>query len=179
MKIYYVRHGQTDWNLVRKMQGGETERSLNETGIKQANETKKELENTDYDIIICSPMYRAKQTAEIIRNYKNVPTVIDERIRERKLGELEGCDITEEIENQIWDYDQNYQIPNGENLHDFEKRVLEFLKEIKQKYDDKTILIVAHGGVAKVIKAYFNGMPEGRNLSDISMKNCEIIKIDM
>ena len=44
MKIYYVRHGQTDWNLERKMQGGGTERPLNETGIKQANETKKELE---------------------------------------------------------------------------------------------------------------------------------------
>ena len=179
MKIYYVRHGQTDWNLARKMQGGGTEKELNETGINQANETRKELENVKYDIIICSPMYRAKQTAEIINKDKNVKTIIDERIRERKLGKLEGHEITDEIEKQIWDYNLNYQIPEGENLHDFEKRILDFLEDIKKKYSDKTVLIVAHGGVAKVIKAHLYGMPKSKLLSDIPMKNCEIIEAEI
>lgn len=179
MKIYYVRHGQTDWNLARKMQGGGTEKELNETGINQANETRKELENVKYDIIICSPMYRAKQTAEIINKDKNVKTIIDERIRERKLGKLEGHEITDEIEKQIWDYNLNYQIPEGENLHDFEKRILDFLEDIKKKYSDKTVLIVAHGGVAKVIKAHLYGMPKSKLLSDISTKNCEIIEAEI
>ena len=179
MKIYYVRHGQTDWNLTRKMQGGGTEKELNETGINQANETRKELENVKYDIIICSPMYRAKQTAEIINKDKNVKTIIDERIRERKLGKLEGHEITDEIEKQIWDYNLNYQIPEGENLHDFEKRILCFLEDIKKKYSDKTVLIVAHGGVAKVIKAHLYGMPKSKLLSDISTKNCEIIEAEI
>lgn len=179
MKIYYVRHGQTDWNLARKMQGGQTEKPLNQTGIEQANETRKELENVKYDIIIRSPMHRAEQTAEIINQDRNVPTIVDERIRERKLGELEGHDITEEIENKIWDYELNYQIPSGENLHDFEKRILDFFKDIKQKYADKTVLIVAHGGVAKVIKAHLYGMPESKNLSEIKMQNCEIIEADI
>lgn len=179
MKIYYVRHGQTDWNLARKMQGGGTEKELNETGINQANETRKELENVKYDIIICSPMYRAKQTAEIINKDKNVKTIIDERIRERKLGKLEGHEITDEIEKQIWDYNLNYQIPEGENLHDFEKRILNFLEDIKKKYSDKTVLIVAHGGVAKVIKAHLYGMPKSKLLSDISTKNCEIIEAEI
>lgn len=179
MKIYYVRHGQTDWNLARKMQGGGTEKELNETGINQANETRKELENVKYDIIICSPMYRAKQTAEIINKDKNVKTIIDERIRERKLGKLEGHEITDEIEKQIWDYNLNYQIPEGENLHDFEKRILDFLEDIKEKYSDKTVLIVAHGGIAKVIKAHLYGMPKSKLLSDISTKNCEIIEAEI
>ena len=179
MKIYYVRHGQTDWNLARKMQGGQTEKPLNQTGIEQANETRKELENVKDDIIIRSPMHRAEQTAEIINQDRNVPTIVDERIRERKLGELEGHDITEEIENKIWDYELNYQIPSGENLHDFEKRILDFFKDIKQKYADKTVLIVAHGGVAKVIKAHLYGMPESKNLSEIKMQNCEIIEADI
>ena len=56
---------------------------------------------TKYDIVICSPMNRAKQTAEIINKDKNVQTIIDERIRERKLGELEGHEITEKIEKQM------------------------------------------------------------------------------
>lgn len=179
MKIYYVRHGQTDWNLARKMQGGETERDLNETGIKQAEETKKQLENIQYDIVIRSPMNRAKQTAEIINEERNVPIIIDERMRERKLGELEGKEISTEMEKKIWNYDLNYQIPGGENIRDFEKRILEFFEEIKQKYSDKTALIVAHGGVAKIIKSHFYGMPKSRNLSEIQTKNCEIIEIEI
>ena len=90
MKIYYVRHGQTDFNLMKKMQGGGTEKDLNETGINQAQETKKNLENIKFDVILCSPMNRAKQTAQIIDNGRNLPIITDERIRERKLGEYEG-----------------------------------------------------------------------------------------
>lgn len=179
MKIYYVRHGQTDWNLARRMQGGGTEKSLNETGIEQANETRKELENVKYDMVICSPMYRAKQTAEIINQGKNIQIVFDERIRERRLGELEGHEITDEIEEEIWNFDLNYQIKEGESLKEFEKRIMDFLEDIKKKYSDKTLLIVAHGGVAKVIKAHLYGMPESKNLSDISMKNCEIIEAEI
>ena len=179
MKIYYVRHGQTDWNLARKMQGGESERDLNETGIEQAKESKKLLENVKYDLIIRSPMRRAEQTTNIISEGSNIPIIIDERIRERKLGEIEGHTITEEMEEQIWDYNLNYNIPGGENLHEFEKRILNFLEEIKQKYSDKTLLIVAHGGVGKIIKTYLYGMPESKKLSEIGMKNCEIIKAEI
>ena len=179
MKIYYVRHGQTDLNLQEKMQGGETERPLNKTGIEQANDTRKKLESVKYDIIIRSPMNRAEQTAEIINKDRNIPILVDERIRERKLGELEGNEVTEEVENRIWDYNLNYQIPNGESLHDFEKRILDFFEDLKKKYSDKTVLIVAHGGVAKVIKAHLYGMPEGKNLSGVKMENCEIIETEI
>ncbi len=179
MKIYYVRHGQTDFNLMKKMQGGGTEKDLNETGINQAQETKKNLENIKFDVILCSPMNRAKQTAQIIDNGRNLPIITDERIRERKLGEYEGHIVTDEIEKRIWNYDLNYNIPNGENLHDFEKRIIEFLKEAKQKYNEKTVLIVAHGGVAKVVKAYLSGMPESKDLSEIRIENCEIIEAEI
>lgn len=179
MKIYYVRHGQTDWNLARKMQGGQTERELNETGIKQAEETKKQLENVNYDIVICSPMDRAKQTAEIINKERNVPIIIDERIRERKLGELEGNPITEECEKEIWDYNLNVELKNGESILEFEKRILNFIEEIKEKYKDKLVLIIAHGGVAKVLKVYLYGKPKSNNLDEIKMKNCEIIEAEL
>ena len=136
MKIYYVRHGQTDLNLAKKMQGGGTEKELNETGVSQAYNTKKELENVKYDLVICSPMKRAKQTAEIINEGRDIPIITDERIRERKLGDYEGRDVTEEMENNIWDYKLNYNIPNGENLHDFEKRIDEFFDDMDDISDD-------------------------------------------
>lgn len=97
MKIYYVRHGQTDFNLTKKMQGGGTEKDLNETGIIQANKTSEILKNAKYDVIICSPMNRAKQTAEIINKDKNIPIIIDERMRERKLENLKDIQL-----HQIW-----------------------------------------------------------------------------
>lgn len=179
MRLYYVRHGQTDWNVARKMQGGASEKDLNETGIKQAKEAQELLKNKEYDILISSPMNRAIKTAEIINEGRNVKIVTDERIRERKLGELEGHPVTPEREKEIWDYNQNVDIKGGENLHQFEKRILDFINEIKEKYADKAVLVVAHGGVAKVLKAYLYGMPKDNNLSSISMENCEIIETDL
>lgn len=178
MKIYFVRHGQTDWNIQQKMQGGQAENSLNETGIEQAKQAKEKLKNIEYDIIIRSPMKRVEQTLNIINEGRNVPIIIDERIRERIIGELEGHYVTDEIENKIWDYKLNYDIPGGENMQDFSKRIINLIEEIKQKYNDKTVLMVAHGGVAKVLKAYFGEMPESKNLVEIKVGNCEILKFE-
>ena len=179
MKIYYIRHGQTDWNIERKMQGGESEKDLNETGIEQAKQAREKIKELNYDMIIRSPMKRVEQTTNIINEKKDVPIIIEERIRERKLGELEGHVVTDELENNIWDYELNYNINGGENIRDFEKRILEFIQEIKQKYKDKTILVVAHGGVAKLLIANFCGMPESKNLIEIDVKNCEILEFDI
>ena len=179
MKLYYVRHGQTDWNVESKMQGGASEKELNEIGIKQAEEARELLKNKKYDIVISSPMNRAIKTAEIINSGKNIEIITDERIRERMLGELEGHQVTPEREKEIWDYNKNVDIKGGENLHQFEKRILDFVNEIKEKYSNKTVLVVAHGGVAKVLKSYLYGMPKDNNLSSIPMKNCEIIETEI
>ncbi len=179
MKFYYIRHGQTDWNLAEKMQGGQTEKDLNEKGVKQAIETREKLKNIEYDILICSPMNRAIQTAQIINEGRNVPIIIDERLRERKLGEMEGNPITEKCEKEIWSYDLNTKIVNGEDLYEFETRVLKFIEEIKTKYKDKSVLVVAHGGVAKIVKAYLYGKPKDNNLDNYKMENCEVIKAEL
>lgn len=179
MKIYYVRHGQTNWNLEKKMQGGQTEKELNERGIKQAEETKNKLEKIKYNLVIVSPMNRAKQTAEIITQGKNIEIIEDERIRERRLGKLEGNPISPECEKKIWDYRLNAKIENGENLEEFENRVIDFIKDIKEKYKNKTILIVAHGGVAKIFKSFLYGRPKDDNLDYYQMKNCEIIEAEI
>lgn len=178
MKFYYVRHAQTEWNLKQKMQGGDTEKPLNETGIKQAEETKNKLKDKDYDIVICSPMERAKQTAQIISD-KDVKIIEDERLKERKLGVLEGNPITPECEKEIWDCSLNVNIENGESIGEFECRVLEFIEDIKEKYKNKSVLIVAHGGVAKIFKKYLYGNPKDNNLDNYKMENCEIIEAEI
>ena len=90
MKIYYIRHGQTDWNLARKMQGGETEKELNSTGIEQAKQTKKQIDNYKIDLIICSPLKRARKTAEIVNEDKKCKIIYNKALEERGYGDFEG-----------------------------------------------------------------------------------------
>ena len=87
--IYVTRHGQTDWNVQKKVMG-RCDEPLNETGLQQAEETRNNLLNTKIDIIICSPLQRAKQTADVINKGRNIPIIYDDRIVERDFGEFEG-----------------------------------------------------------------------------------------
>lgn len=79
MDIYITRHGQTDWNVDHKVQG-KADIDLNSVGIEQAKSTKQKLDNEKIDLIICSPLKRASQTADVINNGRNIPVIFDERI---------------------------------------------------------------------------------------------------
>ena len=72
MNIFITRHGQTDWNLERRVQG-QTDIDLNETGRLQAEEVREKLLGEDLDLIICSPLKRARHTAEAINRGRNLP----------------------------------------------------------------------------------------------------------
>ena len=73
MYLYVIRHGQTDWNIEKKLLSV-TDIPLNDTGIKQCEEAEKLVKNLNYDLVICSPMLRTKQTAQIV-NSKNIETI--------------------------------------------------------------------------------------------------------
>ena len=75
--IYVTRHGQTDWNVQKRVMG-RCDEPLNNNGINQAIETKNNLLNKDIDLIICSPLLRAKQTANIINEGRNISIVYDD-----------------------------------------------------------------------------------------------------
>ena len=89
MKIYLVRHGQTDKNKNNIIQGVIDE-VLNENGINQAKELKKKIDNLDIDLMIVSPLKRTRETAKIITENREIETIFDDRIIERNAGELEG-----------------------------------------------------------------------------------------
>ena len=91
-KLLFTRHGQTEWNVLGKVQG-RADIGLNEKGKQQAEETRKTLENEKIDLIICSPLLRAKQTAEIINKNRNIPIIYDDDIIERDFGEFEGIKL--------------------------------------------------------------------------------------
>ena len=85
--IYLTRHGQTDWNVQKKVMG-RCDEPLNEKGREQAKQTKELLSDINFDLIICSPLLRAKETAQIINQDRNIKIEYDDRIIERDFGEL-------------------------------------------------------------------------------------------
>jgi len=139
MKILFVRHGQTNLNSPRRMQGISDE-ELNDTGIKQADETRKILEKKKIDLIIVSPLKRAIQTAEIINSNMKKEIIIDKRIIEMNFGDIEG----KIYHKEYWHMDYDYKSINGESISDFQERIYNFIEDIKVKYREKSVLIVAH-----------------------------------
>lgn len=89
MELYVIRHGQTQTNQNKGMVGRKQIYSLTEKGISQAKEASKLVEKIDYDMVICSPLERAKITCNIV-NVKNKPVIEDARIMERDCGVMEG-----------------------------------------------------------------------------------------
>lgn len=172
MKIYLLRHGETDWNRDGKIPYNKN-LTLNETGIKQAEVARKMLENLDYDLVIASPFIRAKRTAEIANNGRK-DLIIDDRLRERNPGILDGMLRTNVNLKGFHNYYQNLEFEGAENIQDFCKRVWDFLDEIKVKYKDKTILLVTHNVVIRAIKAYILGIPADGNIQNYGIKNGEL-----
>ncbi len=176
MKLYVMRHGQTDWNVLGKVQGI-TDVELNERGIEQAKQAKDKVNQYEIDLIVYSPLKRAKKTAEIVNEDKKVPMICETQIIERSFGELEGVNATEHeafAQNNFWDYHANVNCYKIEPVVTCCRRVWGALESLKEKYVGKNILIVTHGATAKVINSYFKGIGKDGILESIGIKNCEI-----
>ena len=143
MKVFVTRHGQTSWNALGKIQG-KTDIELNETGKNQARETGEAIKNEHIDIIISSPLKRAKETAQIINKNFNVEIIDDERLMERGFGKSEGLTKDEilalkEKHGQIydvWNYNANTGFNDIEKMQDFCARIYDFLDDVTEIYKE-------------------------------------------
>ena len=159
MKVYIIRHGEVPHNAL-KQYNNENE-DLTKKGIKQAEELREKIKTIDYDIIICSPLIRAKHTAKII-NAKEKEILIDNRLEERNPGSLSGQSLDVTNRDEYWNYYTEIQYGTSENI---------------QVKDYKNVLVVAHSGVSKAFDGYFEGIKNGLFL-DRGLKNCEIKKYE-
>lgn len=175
MAVLMTRHGQTDWNVEKRVQG-KADIELNATGIEQAKITSEKLKDEKIDIIIFSPLKRAKQTAEIINQTLNCPIIYEDGISERDFGEFEGKQGTDFDFEGFWSYKKNLQYDKAENIRDFFERIYSTLDGMTEKYKGKNILIVSHGGVSIPVNCYFNGIPDKDNLVFLGLRNCEVVK---
>lgn len=178
MKLLVTRHGQTDWNIERKVQGS-ADNPLNSEGINQANQAREVIKNTDIDLIICSTLMRAKQTAEILNKDRDIRIIYDSRIAERNYGEYEGRKSAEVNFTEFFEYYKNKPCRNGESIQDLFNRIFGFLDDLKQNYNNyNRILLVSHGDVYKAINCYFNGIPKDGNVQNLRINNCEFVEYE-
>lgn len=174
-KLYVTRHGQTIWNVQDKVCGA-TDIELTELGHKQAcelGEYIKEHSDIKIDKIVASPLIRAKNTAQHVSDITGIPMHTDERIREQNFGKYEGSGRkSDEFLSAKRCFTDNFA--SGESMMKVAQRVYNLLDELKEN-KDKTYLIVAHNGIARIIHSYFNNMTN-EEFASYSMNNCELVE---
>lgn len=168
MKLYIVRHGETPWNALKKIQGT-ADISLNEKGRELARLTGEALREIPFDFAISSPLKRALETARLILGDREVPVYTDRRIREISFGEMEGTSLLDGTggkfaeDFQLFFHEpEKYRPPRGgESLAAVCERTGDFLTELlrREAYEDATILITSHGCAVRAMLQRF--YPEG------------------
>lgn len=171
MKIYLIRHGQTDMNKERRLQGRHG-LPLNDVGKQQAKNLSEKLSGIKFDYVYSSPQERAIQTAQIACGKK---PIIDKRLDVFDIGTAEGI-RAEELKTVPGVFGPDPKVYSGVELNkDYIARVFNFMDELGKKFKNKdvTILISGHQCTVGCISAYFEGMPEDGNFLRLSSGNCE------
>ena len=161
-----VRHGETDWNVERRLQG-HTDIDLNGRGVAQAEQMARALQkiNLQFDVLYTSDLQRAAKTAREIERLFNVTAVVCSALRERHLGALQGLTMSDapKIESELWrshiDRNLNEELRGGESIIQFSSRIKEALDQIRQQHIGKTILIVSHGGALDMMYRLASSQP--------------------
>ena len=148
-----VRHGETDWNVARRLQG-HTDIPLNQHGITQAKQMAKALKAVDlqFDILYSSDLRRAADTAAAVEEKFGVHAILDQALRERHLGALQGLttDEASQLKPDLWSShlsrNLEHTLEGGESIKQFAQRIHGALENIRTQHIGKTILLVSHGG---------------------------------
>ncbi len=188
MKLYLIRHGETDWNIVKRLQGA-TDIPLNENGEALARETAEGLKEIPFDMIFTSPLKRAHRTAEIVKGNREIPLIIEERIREICFGDYEGL-VSKSEGYSIPDPDFKFFFtktdcyktpPNGEPIESLLERTNDFLEELKKREDlkDKTILVSTHGAAVRALLSNIEHCDIAHFWGEGVHKNCGVSCVEL
>ena len=174
MKITFVRHGESEGNLNKTLQD-QIKGNLTEKGIEEAKKVAERLSNEKFDFIYCSDSQRTKQTAEeIIKFHKNTPISFVPELREREVGIFVGKSY-EELENEIKNIKEDlffWKPKGGESIKDILERVKNFIEQLKEKHQNKNILLITHGGAIHSLKDIANQI-EKPNLEHLKDKKID------
>ena len=173
MKIWIARHGQTDLNKKKLMQG-RTDALLNRIGIEQAKQSRRNIGDVHFDAVYSSPLKRAQMTGAIIGNVDLSEIIVDQRLIETNFGVYEkkryyalGLPMT-----FYWAMPKLFPAPpTVETIESMKERASSFLKELEAK-DYENVLVACHGGIMIALCGCLDDAPDGLRWE--RMKNCEI-----
>ena len=184
--MIFVRHGETDWNVKKQIQGC-TDIDLNDKGFSQAKLLADKIGKADYQLscIYSSRLKRALKTAETISNEIHIPVVAFEGLEEMNLGVWEGrtwADIPSLYpeEYQTWHQERRYtRTPGGESYQDLLDRLLPALKQIIQREEKNgDVLIVTHSAVIMTLQSYLHQTPFYEMSKRYRVGNAEMVVIE-
>lgn len=187
MKLYIVRHGETNWNKERKIQG-QVDIPLNEFGRKLAVKTQAGLSHIPFAVCFTSPLGRAKETAAIILDGKDVPIIEDQRIVEMAFGIYEGkcCsksgwNVPEDFKNFFNDTEHYAAPKGGENFADVIRRTGAFLAELyeNEELESQNVLITTHGAALAGMLITIKNKPLSEFWGMGVHKNCAVTEVEV
>ena len=181
MHLWLARHGLTDWNLTRQFQG-QTDTPLNDKGEKQAAALAQRLAGEKLDHIYSSDLQRAYKTAQAVAKFHQCPLEEDPRLRELAFGKCEGLTFKQIQRQYPKALDEWLEIPTensppgGESLAQMAARLASLMDHLLYKHDQRSILLVAHGGVIQVLLCLALGLSAASywqfSISQVSL--CEL-----
>lgn len=183
MRLIIVRHGETEWNRLRRTQGV-TDIDLTVRGLRQARRLGYRLRGLPVKCVYTSPLKRALDTAKALAAPSRVPVVLDNDLKEIRFGDWEGMTF-EEIGNsypdelRVWNESPQLCKPPGESetLEEVAKRVQNFIRRARSQYEDGTVVAVSHTVPCKLLIALSIGLPL-QNLHSLRMDNVSMSMID-
>lgn len=176
-----MRHGETDWNKQRRLQG-QSDIPLNPYGVELAEKTAEGLKEIHFDAAFSSPLKRAQKTAEIVMGDRPVEIVTDKRLMEINFGESEGQEFDQakkDPEHPLYNFfhkpECHFPVDGGESFEQARKRGLEFLRQriVPLEGSCENVLIVAHGAFNRGILNVLQGIPDSQ-FWKISLPNCAV-----
>ena len=174
--LYFVRHGQTIWNVENKICGA-TDIALTDLGHQQAIETGKKIleEGIQADEILYSPLVRAAETARHISEVTGIPARMEPRLIEQDFGKWEstprdGADFRKAKEQFLSRFE------GGESMLQVAQRIYNLLDDLKAE-KEKTYILVAHNGIARVVQSYFYEMTN-EDYAFFGVRNCAVVRYE-
>ncbi len=185
MLIHLIRHGETDWNAIRRIQGQQESR-LTERGRNQARELARHLQTHDISRVYCSTSHRTRQTADLLFHHATVEISYHDQLREINLGPWEGSlydDLAHEDSEQFhnfWHEPQRFSLDGAENFRQLQDRGMAALREVCCLPGHDQVAIVSHGAILKSILCHVENRPLDRLWDPPKLHNCahSIVDVD-
>jgi broad specificity phosphatase PhoE len=168
--LLLVRHGETDWNLERRVQG-HTDRPLNETGRAQARTLADDLAGEDIDVVYSSDLIRAHETARIVAEPRGLAVTAIPELRERDFGTWEGL-TDDDISTRFPDA-HHRAWGDAETKEEMAERVFEALRRISAAHGDGRVLVVTHGGPLRAVLTHCGVDGVGK------IANCQVARVEI